>query len=338
MTQEVAILGGLFNAFLWGSWAVVLKKLGNYPLDAFFLGLYVCSFVLVWLLTWLVLGEELFKEMARVWRERPAVIIVTLVAGATFVIGVRLTLTIFTAVGLSVTAPIQTFMSLILGTSLAALVGGTPAALAPLDLVVSCLLLFAAAMATVRARIVRDRSLFEAAAAQLRQAAGETSQRLILKNMALVGLASAIITAYPLGLSYSLQAPGHEFGLTPLAYMTVLVTGSLVGAVLTSGARLTRRRQWSLFIGAGWRIHRYSLIAAGAHYGGNIINAFATGALTAAVSWPIGTTSQLWTYVWGLATGEFKRAPRKSYLLLASGAALYVAGILYLRWALLRSS
>ncbi len=338
MTQEVAILGGLFNAFLWGSWAVILKKLDHYPVDAFFLGLYIFSFVFVWMIALILLGEELFREMAQAWRERPAVIIVALFTGGTFVIGVRITLTVFTAVGLSVTAPVQTFMSLILGTSLAAFVGGTPAALAPLDLIVACLLLFAAAMATVRARIVRDRLLFEGAASQLRDAAGATSRRLIAKNIILVAPASAIITAYPLGLAYSLQAPGRDYGLTPLAYMIVLATGSLIGAVLTSGAVLTLRRQWSIFLRAGWAMHRYSLIAAGAHYGGNIINAFATGALTAAVSWPIGTTSQLWTYIWGLATGEFKGAPRKSYLLIASGAALYIAGILYLRWALLRSA
>lgn len=338
MTQEVAILGGLFNAFLWGSWAVVLKKLDHYPLDAFFLGLYIFAFVFLWMLALLALGEDLFKEIAQVWSQRPAVIIAVLVAGGTFVIGVRITLTVFTAVGLSVTAPIQTFMSLILGTSLAALVGGAPAALVPLDLMIACLLLFAAAMATVWARIVRDRSLFEAAAPHLRDAAAATSKSLIAKNMALVGMASAIITAYPLGISYSLRAPGRDYGLTPLAYTTVLATGSLIGALLTSGAVLTLRRQWSLLLHAGWTMHRYSLIAALAHYGGNIVNAFATGALTAAVSWPIGTTSQLWTYLWGLATGEFKGAPRRSYWLIAAGAALYLAGILYLRWALMRSA
>ena len=338
MPQEVAILGGLFNAFLWGSWAVVLKRLGSYPLDAFFLGLYIISFAFVWIIALAALGEDLFKELARAWRERPAVIIVALVAGGTFVIGVRITLTVFTSVGLSVTAPVQTFMSLILGTSLAALVGGRPASLSAFDLMVACLFLFTAAMATVWARITRDRSLFKTAAAQLREAAGATSRRMIVKNIVLVAPASAIITAYPLGLAYSLRTPSNDFGLTPLAFIIVLATGSLVGAVLTSGAVLTRRRQWRLFFAAGWQQHRYSLIAAGAHYGGNIINAFATGVLSAAVSWPISTTSYLWTYVWGLITGEFKGAPRKSYLLLAAGAALYLAGILYLRWALLRSA
>lgn len=337
MTQEVAILGSLLNAFLWGSWAVVLKKLGNYPLDAFILGLYIVSFAFVWIIALMVMGEGLFKEIAQVWREKPAVIVVALVAGGTFVIGVRITMTVLTAVGLSVTAPIQTFMSLILGTSLAALVGGTPATLAPPDLMIACLLLFAAAMTTVWARIYRDRSLFETAASELRDAAGVTSRRLLAKNILLVAPASAIITAYPIGLAYSLRTPANEYGLTPLTCMAAFATGSLIGALLTSGAVLTARRQWSLLLRAGWSMHRYSFIAAISHYGGNIINAFATGALTAAVSWPISTTSHLWTYLWGLATGEFKGAPRRSFLLLSVGGALYLAGVLYLRWALLRS-
>ena len=338
MTQEVAILGSLLNAFLWGSWAVVLKKLGNYPLDAFILGLYLFAFVCVWIIALLALGEELFNEITRVWRERPAVIVVALVAGGTFVIGVRITMTVLSAVGLSVTAPIQTFMSLILGTSLAALVGGTPASLAPPDLMIACLLLFAAAMTTVWARIYRDRSLFDGAAIALRDVATATNRRLIAKNILLIAPASAIITAYPIGLAYSLRTPANDYGLTPLTCMTVFATGSLIGALLTSGAVLTARRQWSLLLRAGWAMHRYSLIAAIAHYGGNIINAFATGALTAAVSWPISTTSHLWTYLWGLATGEFKGAPRRSFILLSVGGALYLAGVLYLRWALLRSA
>ena len=338
MTQELALLGGLFNAFLWGSWAVVLKQLDNYPLDAFFLGLYICSFLLVWIIALGLRGEDLFNELARAWRERPTIIAVALIAGATFVVGVRITLTVFTAVGLSVTAPIQTFMSLILGTSLAAWIGGTPAGISFLDLMAACLFFFAAGMATVRARILRDRSLFEQAHPQLKDAAGAISRRLLARNMLLVALASAIITAYPLGLSYSLRAPGRAEGLLPLAYMAVLATGSLIGSLLTSGVVLTRRKQWPLLLRLRWKTHRYSLIAAFAHYGGNIINAFATGALTAAVSWPLGTTSQLWTYVWGLASGEFKGARRRSYILIACGAALYIAGILYLRWALLRSA
>ena len=101
---------------------------------------------------------------------------------------------------------------------------------------------------------------------------------------------------------------------------------------------MTVRRQWLVFIRAKWNVQKYAAIAAGGHYGGNTINAFATGTLTAAVSWPVGANSQLWTFVWGLIMGEFKGAPRRSYVLIATGAVLYIAGILYLRWALLRST
>ena len=338
MAQEVAIFGSLFNAFLWGSWAVVLKKLDGYPLDAFFLALYIVAFSFVWILALTVRGEDLFREIAQVWRNRPAVIAVALGAGAAYIVGMRIMLTVYSAVGLSVTAPISTFMSLIMGTLLAALVGGTPVALAPLDLSFACLLFFAAAMAVVWARICRDRSLFEAAGPELRDAAAAKSRRLLKRNILLVAPASAIINAYPLGLAFCLRTPSHSDGLSPMPFMAILVTGSLFGASLLSGAIMTARRQWPLFIRAKWNVQQYAVIAAGGHYGGNIINAFATGTLTAAVSWPLGTTSQLWTYVWGLATGEFKGAPRKSYLLIAAGAALYLAGIVYLRWALTRSA
>ena len=115
MTQEIALLGGLFNAFLWGSWAVVLKKLEGYPLDAFFFGLYIVSFAFVWFIALVTLGEELFKEIAQVWQERSEVIAGALIVGAAYVIGMRILLTVCTAVGLSVTAPISDFHELDIG-------------------------------------------------------------------------------------------------------------------------------------------------------------------------------------------------------------------------------
>ena len=338
MTQEVALLGGLFNAFLWGSWAIVLKKLDGYPIDAFFIALYVSSFVLVWSIALTVLGTELFSEIGQVWQKRPAVIIVALIAGATYVIAVRITLTVFDSIGLTVTAPIQTFMNLVLGTSLAALIGGVPAGISLFDLMVVCLLFFAASMAAVRASVVRDRKLAQLTASHLAQSRAADRKRLLTRNILLVGLSSAIITAYPLGLSFSLRTSGRDFGLTPLPYMVILVTGSLLSTLVMSGAVLTIRRQWTLLLRANWKVQRYSVFAAGAHYGGNIINAIATTTLTAAVSWPLGATAQLWTYVWGLASGEFKDAPRKSYLLIGISAMLFGTGIIYLRWALMSTA
>ena len=335
MSQEVAIAGGLLNAFLWGSWAVLIKRLHDYPLDAYFIVIYLSSFVLVWALALIALRGEIFVEIGQVWARRPMIVLVALGAGAAYIVGIRITLTIFSSIGLAVTAPIQTLMNLVLGTSLAALVGGVPAGISTLDLAVVCSCFLVASLATIQASILRDRALPKAEDAIARETLAN-SRSLLIRNILLAAAAAIIITSYPLGLSYSLKTPANAQGLTPWSYSALLVTGSLLSALVIAGVMLTRRGQWPALLRGSWTMHRYAIITSGAHYGGNVINAFATGVLTAAVSWPLGTTSQLWTYVWGLAAGEFKQAPRKSYVLIAFSAALFVAGILYLRWALAR--
>ena len=124
MPQEISLVGGLFNAFLWGSWAVLIKKLQDFPLDAYFIALYISSFILVWAIALLVMGGGIFVEIEQVWQTRSAIVYVAVLAGAIYVVGIRITITIFSTIGLTITAPLQTLMNLILGTSLAAAVGG----------------------------------------------------------------------------------------------------------------------------------------------------------------------------------------------------------------------
>ena len=49
-------------------------------------------------------------------------------------------------------------------------------------------------------------------------------------------------------------------------------------------------------------------------------------ALSTAIAWPLGTGGNLWTYLWGLAFGEFKGAPYKAWLLLGLTVALFAGG------------
>jgi hypothetical protein len=331
MTGEQAIVLGLLNAFMWGSWAVFIRKLDGYPLDAFFVTLYICSFVLVWGIALIVQGGAVLAEIGEAWQQQPSLVLVTLIAGAVFVMGVRITISVFSRVGLTITAPVQTLMNLGLGTALAAWVGGVPPGISLADLGVVCLFFLLASLATMWASEVRNRARNTGSVQPV------TNSRLaFLRIVLMVALSSAIVTSYPLGLSFALRTPEHDTGLTPLPYMALLATGSLASVLLVCGGRLTLRRQWQVLFGAGWATHRYAVVTSFAHYGGNIINAFATGVLTTAISWPLGTTSQLWTYVWGLASGEFRGAPRLSYLLLLVGGVLFVVGILFLRWALVR--
>jgi hypothetical protein len=63
-----------------------------------------------------------------------------------------------------------------------------------------------------------------------------------------------------------------------------------------------------------------------AHYGGNLLHAVGVPALSTAIAWPLGTAGNLWTYLWGLAFGEFKGAPRRAWALLGVTVFLFVAG------------
>ena len=46
LSNPIAIAMSLLAAFMWGTWFISLKYLGNYPLEAFYLTLFSTSFVL----------------------------------------------------------------------------------------------------------------------------------------------------------------------------------------------------------------------------------------------------------------------------------------------------
>jgi hypothetical protein len=330
MTQESALLFGLFSAFMWGSWAITLTRLKDYPLDAFFLTLYVASFAVVWTIALLSLGRGVFTEIGDAWSVQPSIILLTLAAGALYILGVRISLTVFTSIGLTLTAPLQTTMNLGLGTFIAAWIGGVPAGISPIDLSVVCLIFLAASLAAIWAGVIRDKALAGGSTVSANPGT-RLGRAVIIRNILLTALSSVLITAYPLGLSYGLRSPQRTVGLNPLPYMALLVTGSLVSAVVVSVTFLTLHRDWPKVFRAKLTVHRYALISAGAHYGGNIIHTFATGALTAAVAWPLGTTAALWTYLWGLWSGEFKGVPRGAWTLIAASMLFCLIGIFVLK-------
>ena len=115
-------------------------------------------------------------------------------------------------------------------------------------------------------------------------------------------------------------------GLQVLPFMALLCTGAFLGVMLTCGVVLTRRRQWHCIWQAPFSIHKWSIFSGFCHYGGNIIHSFATRGLSAAVSYPLGLTSGLWTQLWGLGYGEFKGAPVRAYVYQFASFACYVAG------------
>jgi hypothetical protein len=323
ITTGTAIFLSLLAAFMWGSWFISLKYLGDYPLDGFYLTLFATSIVFVWAVGFLLDGSALLADIRRVMAADPPVIFVTLACGILYVIGIRFSLVALQRIGLSLSQPIQASFNILIGTLISGLVGGIPAEVNPAGIAAACLLLFVAVYVSMAAGQLRSRELSSGAVAvsSLRY----TTQDLWRSTILLV-LSSAFIQAYTFGLSFGLRTVTHARGLAIMPFMVLLASGAFLGALLTSGLILTARRQWKTVLRASFRIHALGILSGLFHYGGNIIHTIGTTALSPVISWPLGVTMGLWTQFWGLLYGEFKGSSRRVYTLLFTGVALYLLG------------
>lgn len=318
----LAVGMGLLAAFMWGSWFITLKYLGDYPLEAFYLTLFLTSMIIVWSAGFIFDGRALLRNIGDVWDASPSRVTVTLICGALYVAGILMSLRVFQIIGLAVSQPIQASINIIGGTAVSAWIGGVPENLTAGRIVLAVCFLTAAVFLSMSAGRLRNRA----------QKAGNIDTGLsrdpkeITKAFVLLIFGSLLIPAYTLGLSYGLKTITQPSGLAPLPFMAVLCTGAFISALLICGTLLTKRKQWQVFFELGIKIHKLGVIAGFAHYGGNIIHTFATRNLSSVVSWPLGVTSGLWTQMWGLLFGEFEGAPGKAYLLLVSGVLCYIAG------------
>ncbi len=329
LSTPVAISMALLAAFMWGSWFVALKYLGDYPLDGFYITLFTTSFVLVWGVALVLDGRALFTNLRDVWNVQPSRIWLTLLCGALYVFGMRLSLWVMKTIGLSLAQPIQSSINVLVGTAVAAFVGGVPKdlSLSRLGIAVACLL--AAVLISMQAGRDRLRSQQE----NLLQSTLRFSGEELWAALGVLLLASLFTPAYTFALSYGLVSVTQPNGMAVLPFMTMLVTGAYAGSWIASGSQLTKNRQWGRVFSAPWSIHKWGVLAGTAHYGGNIIHTFATAQLSSAVSWPLGITGGLWTQFWGLVYGEFKGASRRTYVLLFSGIALYILGVYFVATA-----
>jgi hypothetical protein len=318
----LAITMGLIAAAMWGSWFVVLKHLDDYPLEAFYLTIFVFSMVIVWGAGLLLDGVNLWENINTVWQLDRSRIIVTFVCGILYVVGIQLTLYVMQVLGLTISQPIYASINVIGGTALSAVIGGIPSGLTIERIILSVGFLFAAVLLSLFAGRIRNKSQ---QAARIVSGLSNDSREITRAVLTLI-LSSLLVPAYTIALSYGLKSITQPAGLAPLPFMAVLCTGAFVGAVLVSGTLLTIRRQWSVFLTHGFKTHRLGLIAGFAHYGGNIIHTYATRNLSAVVSWPLGFTAGLWTSMWGLVYGEFRGTSRSAYVLLAGSMLCYLIG------------
>jgi hypothetical protein len=322
LTTGVAVFMAVFATFLWGSWFVSLKFIKDFPLDGFYVVLFITSFIFVWLVGLIVDGGGLLGNIQEVFKTDPSRVLVSLACGVAYVFGMRISLYVMQTIGLSLTQPISASISIIIGISVSTLIGGIPEHYNIPRLVYAAVMFLGAVVSAMMA-------------ARYRVNPQDTSGRIAVvsftmsdmwKAVGWIGLAAIFSPAYSLGLSYGLKSITQPNGLAVLPYMAMLVTGAFFGSMILSGGILTYRKQWGTVIRAPFTIHRWGIMSGLAHYGGNIIHTYSTAFLSSAVTWPLAITMGLWTQMWGLAFGEFKGSPRKAYVFLFSAIILYIIG------------
>jgi hypothetical protein len=321
LSTGMAVFMSLFAAFLWGSWFISLKYLNDYPLDGFYITLFTTSLVFVWTVGLVIDGQALFDNIRQVAAVDPGRIWVTLVCGVLYVIGIRISLFVMSTIGLSLAQPIQSSINIIIGTAIAALVGGMPERLTPSRLILATFFLVMAVFLSMLAGNMKTHSKTATEKSTI-----QFGRKELWRSLGFILLASAFTPAYTYAISYGLQSVTQNNGLAVLPFMACLASGAFVGAVLSSGIPLTIRKQWKIVFHAPFSIHKFGILSGLAHYGGNIIHTFGTAYLSSAVSWPLGVTSTLWTQIWGLVYGEFRGASRKIYITLFSGILFYLIG------------
>lgn len=324
--QGLAICMALMAASMWGSWFISLKHIGNYPLDGFYMTLFTTSLIFVWSVSIAFDRGALFTNIREMWDINKLKIIIVVLGGIAYVVGMSISLRVMTMIGLTLSQPLQAAIGLIIGTIITVSIGGRPQGLTTGRIALSACFLLAAVFFVFFAEKAKS-----ASQRAKNIDTGLSKDRSIMKKaIFLIAMASLFSPGYTLALSYGLKTITQPVGLAVLPFMCVLCSGAFIGALLTSGVRLTIRKEWHKIWEAPFRIHKFGVISGLFHYGGNIIHTFATGVLSSAVSWPLGLTSGVWTQLWGIKYGEFKGAPKMAYALQAAGFVCYILGAFFI--------
>jgi len=255
LTTSIAVIMAIFATFMWGSWFVSLKYIKEFPLDGFYITLFITSFILVWLVGFTVDGTALISNIRDVYEVDPSRVWVSLACGISYVFGMRISLLVMQTIGLSLTQPISSSINIGIGIAVSTIIGGVPENYSFPHLITAVVFFIGAVFLAMMA-------------ARYRVNPKETSGKFAVVNftmndmwkaIGLILLASLISPAYTFGLSYGLKSVTQSNGLSVLPYMSLLVTGALIGSLIISGGTLTVRKQWMIVFKAPFSIHKWEL-------------------------------------------------------------------------------
>jgi hypothetical protein len=221
LSSGTAIVLALIAAFMWGTWAISLKYLGDYPIDGFFVTLFVTSLVFVWAVGFLFDREALLENIQTVWSSDPSRVTVTFVCGVIYVFGIRFSLTVMSTIGLALAQPLQSATFNLASLAVTITVGGVPSGVSIPMLVLATLILIAAVIVSLLAGQFRSQA--QAAHPGHSQYVPMSA---IWRSLGLVLPSGLLLLAYPFGVSYGLQSTSQPEGMAVLPFMAVLATGA----------------------------------------------------------------------------------------------------------------
>lgn len=214
LSLNLSVFMVLFSAAMWGSWAVSLKYLRNYPLDGFFITVLTTSVVFVWTVGFILDGAALTQNIIEIYRLDPLRVVLTVASGMVYIQGVRLSLMVQKVIGLSLAQPIQSSIILLSGTVVSGLVGGIPEGASLGNILLGSLVLILAVTSGMFAGYYRSENHttegIQFSKGDLRQA------------IKYVILTSMLIPTYTFGLSFGLKSATHSQGLAVLPFMALL--------------------------------------------------------------------------------------------------------------------
>lgn len=326
--QSVALLMIFVTTFLWGSWYQFVKRLGKYPISAFMLWLYTFACAIVWLAIFFL--KPFFIE-GSLWSNiqgNEGLCVLSVICGMMMAIGNQLHMGVVKKVGLIISTSICATAGVLTGTLISCLVGGVPEGASFLVILIATAILISAVLVCQKSGRMRDKdNNLTADQENYKRDIKEQNKALWILVFATVFLSPA----YSFAISYSVKTPLKPNGLPAVLCIGLLAIGAFLGTLIYSGIQLTKNKQWKVFFCPEKKSCILMAFLSGFfHFGGNLIYTMATPVISHAIAWPMGTSFNIWTYIWGLGYGEYKGAKKRTIFTLVLGMLLFVAGVLLL--------
>lgn len=324
ISYSTALILLIIVSLMWGSWQQFVKRLGNWPLPAFLIHMFIASTLVVWggifLLQKRMIPDGILYELQNT---SPGLIALVMLFGAGMAVGIQMNMYVVSKMGLIYSTSIVSSFNIILGTVLSGIIAGVPEDTSFAKLIVGALVLVAATLICQWARRISDRDKGIS-----REMSRQTDKKYLLFLACYLLFFSQ---SYSIGISLGVRTDLNPDGIAGILAIGLIVIGALIATVLVSGTLLIKNKQLNtLFHPEKKVVYLYALISGICCMGADLLHATAAPVVSVAVAWPITNLSGLWQYFWGIFSGEFKGAERKAKVLLGTGIALFVAGILWI--------